>query len=128
VFIFDGEHYMLPKAVDKFTTGRYEIPIDVPRIPAAINVRIPKERSSLSALGSEHLFRIEQSVECTLFTTWLMDLSSLPYILEHNQNRTTIALNPKQRFESPGVVGTNRCVYDGERLKISSPVPWPTEK
>lgn len=128
VFIFDGEHYMLPRAIDKFTTGQYEIPVDVPRIPAAIKVRIAKERSTLSSLGNEHLFRIEQSVEHTLFTTWLMDLSSLPYILEYNQNRTMIALNPKQRFESPRVVGTSRCVYEGELVKTSNPVSWPTEK
>jgi hypothetical protein len=127
IFERNGKQYILESKIGNIVRGT--IPNDVPRYPAFISVQQPitgMERFMLSTAGPK------REVYPTAFATWLIDLSSLPYIIEASREQR-VAFNsvivpkdskvgklirdshPAQRFDSPGIVGTHSCELDPDQ-------------
>ena len=129
IFQHGDKMFVLVDKLKKFTNQiEPHLPHDVPRFPIMIKVSMP--RTGFIEFGGR-----PQKDE-TAYPTWMVEMDSLPYIIEstyHNHppfrsatndkpyrlslklpmdsdlGKKIRELDPKQRFDSPGVVGTHSC-------------------
>lgn len=120
IFEHDGQMYVLKNQLHKFTGIHKPIlPQDVPCFPIMVCVKTLKPRNPLGAL-----LAAKASLEVNhILPTWMIEVSSLPYIVAESAAPKVMtngyinleALGPKQRFDSPGVVGTHSCELDPDQ-------------
>lgn len=120
IFEYDGRMYVLKTQLHKFTGIHKPIlPADVPRFPIMVCVKTVGLRNPLDS------FAEKAQVTLNILPTWMIEVSSLPYIVAESAAPKVMtngfidleALGPKQRFDSPGVVGTHQCELDPDQKK-----------
>lgn len=127
VLTHNGETFVLTNKMRKFT-GIHEpvIPADVPRFPIVVCIKTSRIKNPLDAFCG----KAEEVLD--IMPSWMVEVSSIPYIVESSSAPTVMTndkpyrlslklpmdsdlgkkireLDPKQRFDSPGVVGTHSC-------------------
>lgn len=107
IFQHGDKMFILVDKLKRFTNQiEPHLPHDVPRFPIMIKVSMP--RTGFIEFGGR------PKKNETAYPTWMVEMDSLPYIIEstyHNHPPFRAMTNdkPKQRFDSPGVVGTHSC-------------------
>lgn len=125
IFEHEGKMFVLTNKLHKFTGIHTPIvPADVPSFPIVVSVTTIVPRNPLRDLLAE-----KASLHLNILPTWMVEVSSLPYIVETssapkvmtngtikaNMNFDLSSLGPAQRFDSPGIVGVHRCELDPEQ-------------
>lgn len=125
IFEMGDKQYILSTKLERFGCPIH-VPDDVPRFPAVIEVSMPKTQSYGPAREM-----------ATAFPLWLIELSSLPYILKKSREAkaypqygligsllgtTEGDARPMSTYHSPGVVGTSRCEIDTSKLNKVVPL------
>lgn len=124
IFEMDDRQYILSTKLERFGCMPIQVPDDVPRFPAVIEVIMPRVQGYGPAREM-----------ATAFPLWLIELSSLPYILKKSREEKAFPQGsvigallgadgdrPLSTYHSPGIVGTSRCEIDTSKLNKVVPL------